>query len=504
MLPVSSLNTGTWRDLSRDASKVVVVAALVLLCIAADYYAHFVLHTEIVFTHFFYLPIVLTGFWWGRRAIWLAVFLGGWFVASATLVRPGIPEMPTFLRFGMLVLVGVVVGTLREQSLKTERRLRETRDYLDSLIHHSNAPIVVWDAQGKITLFNAAFERLTGYAADEMLGQPSELLLAGESREDALEQINEALGSGDHFEALEIPIRCADGRLAICLWNAANIYAPDEDTPIATIAQGQDITQRKRAEEALEERTRELQDAQEQLVLKEKLASVGQLAAGVAHEINNPLGTILLFSDIMHKELPPDDPRRDDLQMIIDEANRCKTIVSDLLNFARQNEVLAQSTDVNALLEGTSDEIKVHPIFEEVQFILRLHPALPKIQADPGQLKEVFINIMTNAAEAMEEGGSLTISTEPVGDEMIKIAFQDTGSGVPEENLSKIFTPFFTTKPIGRGTGLGLAIVYGIIKMHRGQIYVESEVGVGSTFTVILPIKLPIAPAETTEQFGTE
>jgi len=247
-----------------------------------------------------------------------------------------------------------------------------------------------------------------------------------------------------------------------------------------------------------------LRTTEQQLIQSEKLASVGQLAAGVAHEINNPLGTILLFSDIMHKELPPDDPRRDDLQMIIDEATRSKIIVSDLLNFARQNEVLAQSTDVNALLEGTADKVKAHPVFEKVQFILRLYPALPNIQADPGQLKEVFINIMTNAAEAMQEGGSLTISTEPAADEMIRIAFHDTGSGIPEENLSKIFTPFFTTKPIGKGTGLGLAIVYGIVKMHRGQIYVESEVGVGSTFTITLPLKLPIAPAETTEQFGTE
>ncbi len=247
-----------------------------------------------------------------------------------------------------------------------------------------------------------------------------------------------------------------------------------------------------------------LRTTEQQLIQSEKLASVGQLAAGVAHEINNPLGTILLFSDIMCKELPPDDSRRDDLQMIMNETTRCKTIVSDLLNFARQNEVLAQSTDVNTLLSETVEEIKIQPIFEQVQTILRPDPTLPNIQADPAQLKEVFINIMTNAAEAMKEGGSLTITTEPTADEMIKIAFQDTGCGIPEENLSKIFTPFFTTKPIGKGTGLGLAIVYGIIKMHRGQIYVQSEVGVGSTFTMMLPVKLPIISSETTAAFGTE
>jgi two-component system NtrC family sensor kinase len=247
-----------------------------------------------------------------------------------------------------------------------------------------------------------------------------------------------------------------------------------------------------------------LRTTEQQLIQSEKLASVGQLAAGVAHEINNPLGTILLFSDIMYKELPSDDSRRDDLQMIIGESKRCKTIVSDLLNFARQNEVLAQRTDVNALLTQTIEEIKIQPIFEEIQVIPQLEPILPNIQADPAQLKEVFINIMTNAAEAMPEGGPLTVTTQPTADEMIKITFQDTGCGIPEENLSKIFTPFFTTKPIGKGTGLGLAIVYGIIKMHRGQIYVESEVGAGSTFTITLPIKWRTASAESTDQRPTE
>lgn len=238
-----------------------------------------------------------------------------------------------------------------------------------------------------------------------------------------------------------------------------------------------------------------LRTTEQQLIQSEKLASVGQLAAGVAHEINNPLGTILLFSDIMRKELPPGDRRAEDVKMIIEEATRCKTIVSDLLNFARQNEVLAQTTDVSALLRDTIEEITVQPVFQQVKIVAQLDPTLPNIQADPAQLREVFVNLMTNAAEAMGEEGTLTITTQAAEDEMIKIAFEDTGCGIPESNLSKIFTPFFTTKPIGKGTGLGLAIVYGIIKMHRGQIYVESQVGRGSTFTITLPRRLPVTTA---------
>jgi two-component system NtrC family sensor kinase len=196
-----------------------------------------------------------------------------------------------------------------------------------------------------------------------------------------------------------------------------------------------------------------LHQTQQELLHKERLASMGQLAAGVAHEINNPLGTILLFSDVMYKEAPEDDPRRDDLKMIINETTRCKSIVADLLNFARQQEVLAQETDVHALLEKVVEGV--------------------------------------NAAEAMEGGGAITLATRPVNGQWVEIKVSDTGCGISEENLGKLFTPFFTTKALGKGMGLGLSIVYGIIKMHRGQIAVQSQVGQGTTFTVTLPVRLP-------------
>jgi two-component system NtrC family sensor kinase len=234
-----------------------------------------------------------------------------------------------------------------------------------------------------------------------------------------------------------------------------------------------------------------LHQTQQELLHKERLASMGQLAAGVAHEINNPLGTILLFSDVMYKEAPEDDPRRDDLKMIINETTRCKNIVADLLNFARQQEVLAQETDVHALLEKVVEGVHLQPIFKEAEIVRRFSPDLPTIQADPAQLQQVFVNLLNNAAEAMEGGGTITLATRPVDSQWVEIKVSDTGCGIPEENLGKLFTPFFTTKALGKGTGLGLSIVYGIIKMHRGQIAVQSQVGQGTTFTVTLPVQLP-------------
>jgi len=231
-----------------------------------------------------------------------------------------------------------------------------------------------------------------------------------------------------------------------------------------------------------------LNRTQQELVHKEKLASMGQLAAGVAHEINNPLGTILLFADTMHHEAGKEHAWKEDLKKIIDETHRCKRIVADLLNFARQQEMLAQEVDVHEMLEQAIRSVNHQASFSQVQFVKRFAPDLPVIQADPAQLVQVSINLLNNAAEAMPQGGTITIHTCLTNSEAVEIGISDTGCGIPEENLKKLFTPFFTTKPVGKGTGLGLSIIYGIIKMHRGQIAVTSRMGRGTTFTISLPL----------------
>ena len=233
-----------------------------------------------------------------------------------------------------------------------------------------------------------------------------------------------------------------------------------------------------------------LHRTQEELLHKEKLASMGQLAAGVAHEINNPLGSILLFADTLHQEAAENDPRREDLKMIVQETLRCKKIVADLLNFARQQDVLAQDCDVHEILEQAIGSVTLQENFEGVNIVRKFASDLPLIQADPSQLLQVFVNLFTNAADAMPRGGTLTVETRSLPEQGVEIVVADTGCGIPEGNLGKLFTPFFTTKPVGKGTGLGLSIVYGIIKMHRGQIGVKSEPGRGTVFTVTLPVVL--------------
>jgi two-component system NtrC family sensor kinase len=239
-----------------------------------------------------------------------------------------------------------------------------------------------------------------------------------------------------------------------------------------------------------------LRETEKELMHRERLASVGQLAAGVAHELNNPLGTILLYSDMMYKETAEDDPRRQDLKMIITEVNRCKNIVADLLNFARQHELLAEEMDLHKLIDEVILKSKARSRFNKVEFVCQFDPKLPHIQADPAQLQQIFTNLFNNSAYAMGNAGTITISTQLRDGQTVEIRVSDTGSGIPSDNLSKLFTPFFTTKPAGKGTGLGLSIIYGIIKLHHGQITVQSQVGQGTTMIITLPIRQPEAASK--------
>jgi two-component system NtrC family sensor kinase len=236
-----------------------------------------------------------------------------------------------------------------------------------------------------------------------------------------------------------------------------------------------------------------LQETQDKLLQSEKLASLGQLAAGVAHELNNPLATVLLYADLLKQEASLELEKREDIETIIRETLRCKQIVSGLLNFARQTQVNDQPIQLNQLIQEVFEIERRHERFQTIDLRLELDPHLPIIQADPAQIREVLINLNNNAVDAMSDGGTLTIRTfnRPAG--MVTFEVEDTGKGIPPENLSKLFTPFFTTKPVGKGTGLGLAIIYGIVKMHRGQINVRSQIDKGTTFIVSLPVRLQSA-----------
>jgi len=239
---------------------------------------------------------------------------------------------------------------------------------------------------------------------------------------------------------------------------------------------------------ALQARDEQLKEqARTRLMQSERLAITGQLAAGVAHELNNPLQGILAYSHLLLELLPVDHPVRDTLQKIADQANRSREIIRGLLDFARPRPPQVKPVDLNAVLQECVALVENQAMFHNIRVTRRLQPDLPPAVADPAQMQQVFMNLIVNAAEAMEGGGELTLVTRVVPPGRIEVECTDTGHGISSEHLEHIFDPFFTTKAPGRGVGLGLAISYGIIREHRGTIGVHSTVGRGTTFTIVLP-----------------
>jgi signal transduction histidine kinase len=233
-----------------------------------------------------------------------------------------------------------------------------------------------------------------------------------------------------------------------------------------------------------------LAHVQEALRHSEKLAGMGQLSAGIAHELNNPLGVITMYSNILKEELPQDSPMLQDIDLIVEQADRCRKIVGGLLNFARKNQVNLSESDIVKLAKHSIDSVIVP---ENIHIRLNADISDPIVNLDYDQMTQVFTNLLKNAIEAMPGEGEIVFGITDSSD-LLTIKITDSGTGIPPENMDKLFTPFFTTKGIGKGTGLGLPIIYGIVKMHKGDVNVNSNVDpssgpTGTTFTITIPRK---------------
>jgi len=246
-------------------------------------------------------------------------------------------------------------------------------------------------------------------------------------------------------------------------------------------------------EEKVKQRTAELVAMQARVAQSERLASLGMLAAGVAHEVNNPLGGILALTGLTVEDMRKDDPNRENLAEVIRQTERCRDIVKRLLEFSRQSKGNTESVDLNRVLQETLSLVQRQALFFNIDVVCNLDPELPRVMADRSQFQQVFMNILMNAVQAMNERGTITITTRHNSSgHSVEVAIADTGQGIPPEEIDRIFDPFFTTKESGHGTGLGLSIAYGIVTTHRGTISVQSELGKGSTFTIRMPVETEV------------
>jgi len=243
----------------------------------------------------------------------------------------------------------------------------------------------------------------------------------------------------------------------------------------------------------VEERDAKVRTMAERLSENERLAALGELAAGVAHELNNPLAGIVVYSHLLREDTDPGDPRYANIEKIIRESNRCKNIIKSLLDFARQSEPVLEPVDVNRVIVDAFNNIRSDNACSSLRIVERYDESLPAVMADASQIQEVFENIIRNAAEILDGSGTLTVTSRPVtlegGRTMAEIVFEDTGPGIAPEHIERVFDPFFTTKGKGHGTGLGLAVSFGIVERHHGSITAANRDEGGAAFSVRLPVR---------------
>ena len=362
-----------------------------------------------------------------------------------------------------------------------ESTLKETEAFLEKVILGSPIAILVVNRSGDIMLMNPAAENLFGYEqSDAVMNVTLEDLYESGVAEKIMRRLRATCshGKGKLLSTNTTTISASGERIPVEL-NASIIY--EKDVEVATVIIFKDLRQ-------LIAMEKNLKDSRAQMAQAEKMVSLGKLAAGVAHEINNPLTGILLYANIMLESLDKNDTHRQELEYVLEDANRCSEIVKNLLDYSRQTNPQKNVFPINTLVEEGLSLIRDQKLFLNIKLIKDLSSTDYYIQADKNQLAQVIINLVVNAIDAMEARGTLLLRTyldKLSGQVCLEVS--DTGRGIPQADAQKIFDPFFTTKGPGKGTGLGLSTAYGIVKENQGEISVKKTAEDGTTFLLQFP-----------------
>jgi two-component system NtrC family sensor kinase len=373
--------------------------------------------------------------------------------------------------------------------------------------------VILLDPDGIVTRVNKATLSLLDYSEAEILGHPVQKILSTSQDKQAelpphemmdKHLLDEVLTNIEGFMCCKrgepIPISLRSSSLRD---DSGDVYgivlvARDLRRTKKLIAEAAMAEAERRKRKELQQAYDELKHLQEQLIQSEKMVSLGQIAAGVAHEINNPISGIMVYLHTLAKDLENDQfDRKQALTFLTDskhELTRCSKIIKSLLDFSRQSHPMLAPVDIGNILDETFSMLGYKAKLQDIEVVRHIDPGLPQIEADSDQLKQVFLNLILNAIQAMPHGGRLAIRATQANDKEkstkdskpVQIDIEDTGCGIAQENIGKLFTPFFTTKEKGEGVGLGLAVAYGIIKRHGGNIRVVSSRGKGTTFSVFL------------------
>ena len=375
-----------------------------------------------------------------------------------------------------------------------DETLKRSNAFLKNLILSSVDGVIAADKTGKILIFNNAAEEISGYSADEALNR---LNIRDVYTIDGAKEVMRKLRSAEYggkgkLKSYQVDVLGKNNEIIPISLNAAIVYEGSQE--VATIGFFHDLRETLRMKQ-------ELEKTQIQLLQAEKMTSLGKLAAGVAHQLNNPLGGIILYTQLLLEEYDLNEKVREDLNRVLKDAKRCRDTVRELLEFTRQTRHLIQPHDINHAISRTLFLVENHTIFQNIEIVKDFAPSLPPLSVDIQQINHMFMNIFFNATQAMEGKGKMIIKTYRLpGRERIGIEITDSGAGISAEDLPHIFEPFFTTKDEGQGTGLGLSLVYGIIENHGGTIKAVSNLSEGTTFTIELPITKYEGPKDESEE----
>lgn len=368
---------------------------------------------------------------------------------------------------------------------KMEQRLHQSNAFLNNLIKSAVDGIIASDMTGEILIFNDAACDISGYEVGEVIGKLDiRKIYPGDGAVNIMKMLrSDEYGEKGTLRFFRTEIQKKTGEIIPISLNAAIVY--DGDKEVATLGFFHDLR------ETLEIEA-ELERTNAQLLQAEKMSSIGELAAGVAHQLNNPLSGITLFTQMVMEEYPLPEDAVKHLNRILDNAKRCRSIVKELLTFARKTDNEIHPRDIREILEQTLLLVEDQALFQNITIHKDFDESIPLVPVDSQKIKHVFMNIILNAADAMEGTGDLSLScwVSPKKDKVF-VEITDTGPGIPDDMLLKVFDPFFTTKAPGKGTGLGLSLAYRIVEEHGGKIYAESTVGSGTSFVIELLLSPP-------------
>lgn len=372
---------------------------------------------------------------------------------------------------------------IEEKLRETNQELSRSLTFMRNLINSSVDAVIASDMTGRILVFNEAAQGITGYSEEEAFSEIDiRDIYTGDGARDIMKRLrSDDYGGKGKLKSLEVNLLHKDGTSIPISLSAAIVYEGDQE--VSTVGFFYDLREKKAMEA-------ELDKTRVQLLQAEKMASIGKLAAGVAHQLNNPLSGITLFAHILTEEYDLDDDACSDVQRILNNAERCRDTVKELLKFARQTAYEIQPADLNQALQRALFLLENQALFQNIRIKKRFAPDLPMVPADIQQLGHVFMNIILNAADAMEGNGRITVETSLTDDgQKVLVQISDTGPGIKEEALPHLFEPFYTTKEEGKGTGLGLSVAYGVIENHGGKISARNLAEGGARFTIELPLQ---------------